>query len=87
MLPTTTMYTFPFIVEQFVKFGRNDLYHHYDPPCKFLYPGQKPPKYTITMKVRRTEFAYDGSYAVYLDGKDVSYPAKGLVYDLRSCFD
>lgn len=87
MLPTATMYTFPFIVEHFVKFGRNDLYTHYEPPYIFLYPGQKPPDYTITMKVARTEFAYDGSSPVYLDGKGVTYPAKGLVYDLRSCFD
>ena len=78
---------FPFIIQHFVQFSRNDMIPVYDPPYRFLHSGEIAPDYKVTLELRRTEFGYDGSYPVYLDGKGVTGPAKGLAYDLRSCFD
>ena len=78
---------FPFIIQHLVQFSRNDVFPVYDPPYRFLGSGEVAPDYKVTLELRHSVFGYEGSYPSYLDGKGVTYPAKGLVYDLRSCFD
>jgi hypothetical protein len=78
---------FPFIIQHFVQFSRNYVISVYNPPYRSLHSGEIAPDYKVTLELRHSVFGYEGSCPSYLDGKDVMYPAKGLAYDLRSCFD